>query len=212
MLFRKKPWPVFTFEEIKKRSRILVIDDAEFFYTQLFAKDGYTVEKWDDVKDLPKLESNYFDIILLDIQGVGRQYTSEQGLGILKHLKRNNPAQLIIAYSNSDYSLKYQEFFEMADAKLAKEQDYINFKTTVDELLKQRFSVDFYLDKITTIVTPHTADPHKIVSMAKKGISNSKEGRINKALCFLLDNKEAVRLVLTVVQTALTVKSTIVGI
>ncbi len=33
-----------------KRARLLVIDDADFPYLSLFERDGYTMEKWADVK------------------------------------------------------------------------------------------------------------------------------------------------------------------
>ncbi len=92
MWFKRPKWPDIPFDEIKKRSRLLVIDDDDFPYQTLFERDGYTLEKWPDVTDLPKLESGYFDILLLDLQGVGRQQSSEQGLGILRHRgKRRQP-------------------------------------------------------------------------------------------------------------------------
>ena len=54
---RKREWPSLSLEEIKKRSRILVIDDNEFFYLELFRNDEYSIDKWDDVEDLSKLET-----------------------------------------------------------------------------------------------------------------------------------------------------------
>jgi len=57
-------WPDVPIDEIRKRARIVVIDDTDFLYLQLFKRDGYTVDKWDDVMELQKLESGYYDIIL----------------------------------------------------------------------------------------------------------------------------------------------------
>ena len=62
--FKKNKWPNLPWDEIKKRSKILVIDDNEFYYKQLFTKDGYTIEQWHDVEDLSKLEYGHFDLIL----------------------------------------------------------------------------------------------------------------------------------------------------
>ena len=80
-LFKKPTWPEISLDEIKKRARLLVVDDSDFPYQSLFGRDGYTLEKWPDITDLPKLESGYFDIVLLDLQGVGREQSKEQGLG-----------------------------------------------------------------------------------------------------------------------------------
>jgi CheY-like chemotaxis protein len=99
-MFRPQ-WPTVAFDEMKKRARLLVIDDNDFPYQSLFDRDGYTLDKWNDVDDLSKIESGYFDIILLDLQGVGIAQSAEQGLGVLKHIRRKNPCQILIAYSNA---------------------------------------------------------------------------------------------------------------
>lgn len=194
--------PQLELAEIRKRARILVIDDSEFFYLQLFEDDGYVIEKWDDVNDLHKIESGYFDIILLDIQGVGRKYSKEEGLGVLKHLHQVCPAQIIIAYSNADFSLKYQDFFRLADATLDKADDYVNFKRTVDHLLQLRFSLDFYLNKITSITNPYGCDIHKIRTLSKNAILKNKTSRLEKALAVYVDNNDIIATVLKITQKA----------
>lgn len=158
---RRKPksWPRVAGEEIRKRARIVVIDDSDFPYLVLFKRDEYTMEKWDQIRDLPKLESGYFDVILLDIQGVGTQESKEQGLGILRHLKRVAPAQIIVAYSNAAYELKYREFFDLADATLDKQSDYVDFKQTIDKMLEKRFSLNHYVDQIVALAATQASPP-----------------------------------------------------
>ena len=63
----RKDWPTLTLEDIKKRARLLVIDDEDFVYRSLFETDGYVMDKWDDVEDLSKLEQNFYDVIILDV-------------------------------------------------------------------------------------------------------------------------------------------------
>lgn len=114
----------------------------------MFEKDGYNVEKWSDVKSLDDLESAKFDLILLDLEGVGRRQSADQGLGLLHHIRERNPGQIVIAFSNQDWSLKHQPFFEKADAVLYKAADYLEFKREVDRLLADRFSLGFYLSRV----------------------------------------------------------------
>jgi CheY-like chemotaxis protein len=140
--------PEIPFDEIRKRARLLVIDDQGFNYKALFEKDGYSLTEWRDVEDLSKLENNFFDIILLDVNGVGKLLSNEQGLGVLQHIRQSSPAQLVIAFSNAKFDLKYQTFFELADATLSKDIDYVDFKRKVDELLRKRFSAGFYTLRI----------------------------------------------------------------
>jgi len=57
-LFRRKyQWPELPIAEIRKRARLVVVDDGEFPYGQLFRRDDYQLDKWNDVHDLQKLES-----------------------------------------------------------------------------------------------------------------------------------------------------------
>ena len=192
-----------SFEEIKKRAKILVIDDHDFVYAPLFIRDGYTIEKWDDVENLEKLENNYFDLILLDIQGVGQSESEEEGFGILKHIRAKSPTQIVIAFSNADWSLKYQDFFDLADRKLAKSQDYVEFKRIVDDLLTQRFNYNFYIEKIGKIQTLSLADKTKIIQAAQNSILSGKLESTSTAVKSL--SKEDAQLVMAIVQTAVAV-------
>ncbi len=155
-LRKKKPYPVvlpeIPFEEIRKRARLLVIDDQGFNYKALFEKDGYSLTEWRDVEDLTKLEDNTFDVVLLDVNGVGKLISNEQGLGVLQHIRQTSPTQLVIAFSNAKFDLKYQNFFDLADATLSKDVDYVDFKRKVDELLRSRFSAGFYVAKIVAVL------------------------------------------------------------
>lgn len=200
---KHKGWKPLPWEEIKKRARILVIDDGEFYYKQLFEKDGYTIEKWDDVDDLPKLEAGHFDIILLDIQGVGRRQSTEEGLGILKHIHRTCPAQIVIAYSNADWSLKYKEFFDMADAALPKAADYVDFKRKLDELLKKRFSMGFYVDRALKVASPYIGDEEKTRQMIANAIDKKDLSKLESHLSFEIDKKDIVQIILQIVQVAI---------
>lgn len=203
--FSSRKWPNLSMDEIRKRAKILVIDDMDFAYLELFKKDGYTLDKWSDVEDLPKLESGYYDLVLLDIQGVGTKQSQEQGLGVLKHLRKASPAQIVIAYSNADFSLKYQEFFRMADSTLAKSEDYVDFKRAVDQLLGQRFSLGFYVDRVAKIASPYISDASKLKEIVSSSIQKGDKKKLISYLNDNVDNKEAFLLILQVVEVALAI-------
>ena len=201
-IFPKKKWPELSLEEIKKRARILVIDDSDFFYLKLFKADGYSVEKWDDVVDLNKLENGYYDIILLDIQGVGRNQSEKEGLGILEHVKSVSPAQIIISYSNADWSLKYQEFFNKADYVFHKSDDYVHYKKKIDEFLKLRFSISFYIDKIVLMTSPYVTDQNKLKKITHKAILSNSPDKLQKFLNKNSDKKDIAIIALQILQAA----------
>ena len=206
-ILNKNKWPQLAFDEIKKRARLLVIDDNDFPYEELFERDGYTIDKWDDVDDLPKLESGYYDVVLLDIHGVGAKESEEQGFGILKHIHTTSPAQIIVAYSNADWSLKYQDFFDLADSRLDKRSDYVDFKRTVDSLLKDRFSLGFYIDRIMKVFNGGVSETDKFHKVVEKAILSRNPIKLSNYLDSQIEDKDKIQIALSIVQVAIGIAS-----
>lgn len=204
MLIHTKSWPKPDHAEIVKRSRILVIDDSDFPLLKLFERDGYTIEKWPDVTDLSKLENGSFDLILLDLFGVGLDQSSDQGLGILKHIREVNPAQIVIAYSSADWDVSYQPFFNEADAVLHKtKSDYYEFKRTVDKLLEQRFSPGFYVDRANEELAEYAVSNPKLVKRFKSAILGGDLDTFRAYLSSRVDDEITVDRVIQVAQVAI---------
>ena len=151
MWFTKKPnlaelAPPLSAQEARRRSRILVIDDDQSaFPVELLRAEGYNVEYWNRVKNLGDLESGEYDVIVLDIHGIATPEQSKTGgIGILEHIKRYNPAQLVIAYSSKKYDLNQGAFWRLADDFLGKPSPLTVCKQKLDDVLASRFSVKYY--------------------------------------------------------------------
>lgn len=202
--FNTPKWPTLDLETIKQRGRLLVIDDLDFPYKVLFEKDGYLIDKWDDVKDLHKLETGYYDLILLDLQGVAKELSPQEGRGLLKHIKKINPSQIVFAYSNAEWSLKNQDFFQIADKALAKNQDYYVFKQAVDEFLVKRFSIDYYLEKIEKAI-PNSSyiDKHKVKFKMKKLILKKETAKIEDYLSSQSLDANTINTIATIANSAI---------
>ena len=139
--------------------------------------------------------------------GVGKEQSQEQGLGILRHLHQICPTQIIIAYSNADWSLKYQEFFNLADAVMAKSSDYVEFKRTVDKLLRDRFSMGFYVDRVVKLTTPYLGDSRKIQTLVTKAILKKSPTKLDAFLRSHIDDKDTITMVLQITQVATAIAS-----
>jgi len=201
---RQRSWPKLATEDIVKRARLLVIDDAEFPLIKSFRKDGYNMEKWNDVRDLGSLESDSFDLILLDLQGVGRGHSPDQGFGILKHIRETNPAQIVVAYSNEEWPLEYQPFFHNADAVLPKTKtDYYEFKRTVDSLLAKRFSLDYYVERAASEMHDYAGAAPKAPKKIRAAILDRKSDDLADYLKARIDDAHTVERVIQVVQIAI---------
>jgi CheY-like chemotaxis protein len=203
-LFRpEQEWPTISQDEIVRRARILVIDDGPFPYKILFERDGYTIQQWPDVTDLHALEHGEFDLILLDLVGVGSAESSDEGFGLLKHIREVSPAQIVVAYSNSDLSLEFQPFFRDADAVLHKSKtDYVEFKRTVDRLLAERFSLGFYINRIAAELGEHSATAPKAVRKAQQAILSGDTESLRRYLTKKIDDQVTVDRVIAIAGAA----------
>ena len=143
-----------TFEEKVKRIRIVVIDDVDTeFPFKVLEKQGYAIDYWEDVVDLQKLERGFYDIIILDIGGVGQDLDDEsEGVGVLTHLKQVNPSQIVIAYSGQSHESKRIPFFRVADQYVPKPTNAISWKEILDDIIATRITVQVLWEAATTLL------------------------------------------------------------
>jgi DNA-binding NtrC family response regulator len=132
--------------ELVKRTRIVVIDDERTtFPFDVLQEQGYSIDYWPDVKDLDRLERGFYDIIILDIGGIGRELDeTNEGIAVLKHLKKLNPAQVVVAFSGQSYESAKIPFFQLADQYVPKPTSAITWKEIIDDLLKTKVTVGHY--------------------------------------------------------------------
>jgi hypothetical protein len=177
-----------SFDELKRRARIVVIDDENSFPVRLFQDEGYSIDKWDSVKDYSKLENGHFDIIVLDIKGVAQHISEDDGLGVLTNLKNYNPAQIIISYSQHSYDLNKVQFFQRADENIAKPSDYLKIKGIIDNLITSKFKPERYINALTELLRKNNVDnpnAKKLNSDLAKAIKNQRMPNWDKTLEFL---------------------------
>jgi DNA-binding response OmpR family regulator len=138
--------PRLVFDELVKRTRILVIDDKDDeFPFEFMRKQGYSIDHWKDVIDLGKLEAGFFDIIILDIGGVGTALdASKEGIAVLTHIKRVNPSQVVVAYSGQSHESSKIDFFRLADAYVSKPATAIDWKERIDDLVRTTMTTQYY--------------------------------------------------------------------
>jgi DNA-binding NtrC family response regulator len=184
-VFGKKPIkevarPV-PFDELQKRTRIVVIDDKEDeFPFHVLKKQGYAIDYWPDVTDVEKLERGFYDIIILDIGGVGAELDSDnEGVGILRHIKTVNPAQIVVAYSGQSHESRRIPFFKLADQYVPKPTNAITWKETLDDLIRTKVTVDYYWDSLRALLQAQGVDQKRLDRLEKGLIAASKSGTTN---------------------------------
>ena len=191
--------PSTQMQERIKRTRIVVIDDVESeFPHEILKREGYAIDYWPDVVDLTKLENGYYDIIILDIGGVGAAFDPEnQGAGILKHLKSKNPSQIVVAYSGQSHDSERVPFFKHADDYVPKPAEALKWKSTIDSLIEERLTISHFWCSLDAL-------------LAEMGVSKKQRRKIELAILNKRSEKDIKQLIsssLSVVDNSATVLS-----
>ena len=193
-------------EEIRKRANLLVIDDHAVPFLRLFERDGYNIQRWVRVENLSDLTEGRFDLILLDMHGIAvKDSPVQHGLGILKHIKETDPAQLVIAYSAQDWSPSTSDFFRMADAVLDKTAQYVDYKALVDQLLQRRFSAGYFVSLVNGVLADKAAAAPRAVAKSLKAIRTGNTSRLSSYLKSKIQDEKTIDRVLAIISIAITV-------
>lgn len=194
------------FEELKKRTRIVVIDDEDSFPITLFQNEGYSIDKWPKVTDYSKLENGFYDIIVLDIKGVAQHISEDDGLGVLVNLKKKNPAQIIISYSQHSYDLNKVQFFQLADENITKPSDFLKIKNILDNLITTQFKPERYVTALNAVLHKNNVSEKEIKKLnheIAKSIKNKKNPDWIKVLDFVQGKTELVKQLIGLGETIL---------
>lgn len=127
--------------------RVLVIDDNEFAYLDLLLRDGFNASRVADIDSLSEIDSYQYDLILLDLHGVGARVSKQGAIGILRHLSETCPSLPVIAYSAAKWRMKDSAFFELATETFDKSDDYLDFRRAIERQLRNLGDPDHYVKK-----------------------------------------------------------------
>lgn len=188
-------------DELIRRSRILVIDDERPDLIEDLKNAGFSVDYEPDIDkaSIVKLERSTYDLILLDFADVGRTIGPEQGLSLLRHIKRVNPSVVIFTYTSRALGTEHAEFYRAADGVLKKDAGIAESMETVEDgLRKAHDPARLWAGFLSLAGVPAGSDrdldwQNKIVKGLK---SESKLRSFKQELAEVLTSEEAVKAVL----------------
>lgn len=133
--FKKTP----TIEELKKKVQVLFVDDETFEGRLSAIRDaGWNVRQIKDITNFDSEEIKNADIIFMDYKGVGSVLTpTEEGIGLLKQLKKKYPSKVVIFYSGYAGTIPGHEFHRIADGWIAKNADTFQYIENIEEFAKE---------------------------------------------------------------------------
>ncbi len=193
--FRKSPLTPITdsdFNKIKFKARIAFIDDEELTNVERLRQDGYNITQYTDIENIDDFIRKEYHVVVLDIQGIGKTISPKQeGWGILKYLKEENPHIVVVIFTGADWSINnYREIANKADDFVSKDLEFLDFKFKLDSVIKNAFSDDYHfeiekekfigslknkdsINEIKKIIQSYGADQDKTISKVKKYFTNT---------------------------------------
>jgi hypothetical protein len=130
---KKKKTEISNVSNLKEKVNILFIDDEPFDYIETIKEAGWNASQMFEVKNLDDEQLKRSHIIFLDYVGVGKILTpSQQGIGLLKEIKRKYSNKIVIFYSgHAGFSLGQE--FKIADDWMPKNSDAYVFLQKIEE-------------------------------------------------------------------------------
>lgn len=131
-------------DELVRRSRILIIDDERPDLIDDLKGAHFSVDHVEDVdnSNMELIERSLYDLVLLDFGDVGGAFGQDQGMSLLKHIKRVNPAIIVFSYTSKALETQHADFYRQADGVLAKDAGIQESLEKIEDGLRQAHSLD----------------------------------------------------------------------
>lgn len=131
-------------DELVRRSRILVIDDERPDLIDDLKAAHFSVDHVPDIgpDKIDLIERSLYDLILLDFGNVGIAFGQDQGLSLLRHIRRVNPAIVILSYTSKALETKHADFYRQTDGVLAKDAGIQESLERIEDGLRKAHSLD----------------------------------------------------------------------
>lgn len=126
-------------DELLRRGRIAVLDDEEPEMLKDLRGYGLSVDLIHSTSDqaFARLEGSFYDILLLDYGGIGTTFGVDEGLDVLRHLKRTNPALRVLAFTGRSFDASKADFFRLTDGVVRKDAGIRETLEVLEEQLSE---------------------------------------------------------------------------
>lgn len=127
--------------ELKAKTHILFIDDQDFPIVGNLQSAGWNATIIHDISDIDATCITSNQILFVDINGVAKDLSPEEGIGLVKALKaKYKNTKKIIIYSSDSEGDRFNTAFRIADDFLPKQSDYFEFVEIVEKYAREIFN------------------------------------------------------------------------
>lgn len=172
-----------TRESLIQGGRIVVIDDETPLLIEEMRREGFAVDHDTTGQDLHKLESQIYDVAIIDYHGVGQKLGTMQGLDLLKYIRRVSPRTRLIAYTSRSLSASESDFFRLSHAVLPKDLGLGDSLALIETELKKAFSKEHLFEAlIGKLDVTNPIEKGRIRDSLAKALSEGKDTKLKDSL------------------------------
>ncbi len=195
-------------EELLRRSRILIIDDEPPDLINDLKAARFAVDHVFDIdkSNLDIIDRPLYDLVLLDFGKVGTHFGDDEGLSLLKHIKRVNPAIVVLTYTSKALKTEYADFYRLADGVLAKDAGISESMEKIEASLRKAHSLPNVWSSLLTVcdVKTGSSEDLELQDLLVRGLSSqSKMNALKSQVARFLASDEAQKIGLTLLTKAI---------
>lgn len=164
--------------------RLLFVDDEDVPLIEQLQHAGLAVDHDRSGSEFEgQVISQTYDVVILDHSGVGSSYGADQGLDLLRFLRRVTPRSRIIAYTSKALKSGESDFFRLADAVLTKDAGMRESLEVVEEQLLKAFEKQHLFDALMTKISISSATERaKLQKVLEQSLQKNDQTKIKDAL------------------------------
>jgi hypothetical protein len=127
---------------------IVIIDDQHVPYIEDIRYNGFNVMYINDLDQIQSIKG--FEIIICDIKGVGKKFSSKfEGAHLISEIRRVYPFKIIIGYTAYTLDASYNQYLSLADDIFKKDIDLDDWITHLDNAIELAINPIYKWKKIS---------------------------------------------------------------
>lgn len=160
--------PLFRAERLRY-ARIAVIDDDQLEMLKDLQAQGLAIDHLASSSDarFHLLEEGHYDLLLLDFGGIGASFGRDDGLDVLRHLKRVNPSLRVLAFTGRSLDSSRADFFRLCDGVARKDAGIREMLELIELQLAEVLTVKHQWNSLKTALGPGVS-PSQIKALEKE--------------------------------------------
>jgi CheY-like chemotaxis protein len=159
--------------EVIRRSRIAILDDETPEVLGDLKNHGLSIDYFNSTDDpnFSRLSEAFYDLLLLDYAGIGARFGQDEGLDVLRYLKRVNPSLRVLAFTARTFDASKADFFRLCDGVVKKDAGIRESLEQIEFNLGQIMTPAYQFSALTQtlgLTEEQQAELEEIVSKAVK--------------------------------------------